>query len=449
MNTKVVITGMGVITSNGIGVDNFWHACLKGDSIVKPIPQHWLNYSNYKSRVWSPLPDFEYSGGILDSVERKRFDPISQLSLNAANEAIKNAGFNFEQRSGKNNGYSISGVTPERIGVFLGTGIGGMHTVTASQSHHMLYRIKEHLKSLLINTPAEWSRLDEQMIIPKRFNPFSVSMIMPSASAANMAICFGARGPNNTFSAACASGTVAIGHAFNAVRSGLVDIAITGGAEFLHDDYGANFAGFDTVGALATGDGFEVNKPFDRDRNGFLFGQGGAGIIILESDQHSKAREARALAEIIGFSENCDASSIMAPDESGRGVSFMLQDLLQHSGLNSSQVDYINTHGTGTIMNDKIEADVINHIFPHRPRINSTKSLIGHTFGASGAIEAIVTVLTLLNQRTHTCRNLTNPIADLNFVTDTKKFDVKHAISQSFAFGGINASLAFSRHITT
>lgn len=266
---------------------------------------------------------------------------------------------------------------------------------------------------------------------------------MPNAPAANLSIKFNLSGPGNTLCAACASGTVAIGHGFKAVQNGTVDLALAGAAEYLFDDYGSIFQGFDIVKTLTTADDdfSKANRPFDQQRTGFLFSQGGTGVLIIEELDHARKRQAKILAEIIGFAETCDGYNIMIPAEKGEKMELMIRRALADAACDSEQIDYINAHGTGTMANDLVEADLIERVFGKKPLVNSTKSLIGHTIGASGAIETIVTVLSLQHQLTHLCKNLENPIRDLNFVREVKQQRIQTAITHSFAFGGHNAGL--------
>jgi 3-oxoacyl-[acyl-carrier-protein] synthase II len=287
------------------------------------------------------------------------------------------------------------------------------------------------------------------MSSPRRFNPFGVSMTMPNACSGNLGIKFGLYGNNLTYCSACASGTVAIGHGFKAVRSGEVDLALVGGVESLYDDYGTIFMGFDTVKALTRGNEApdKANRPFDRDRTGFLFSEGGGAVLLIEDLEHAKKRGAEVYAEIIGYAETCDGYNIMMIEKSGEQIIRMLEMALTDASISVKDVDYINAHGTGTPLNDETETSIIENLFGREVLINSTKSLIGHTLGASGAIEAVVTSLSIKNKTTHICRNLNHPMKDLNFVTKVDSYPIKTAISQSFGFGGHNAVLVFREYI--
>jgi 3-oxoacyl-[acyl-carrier-protein] synthase II len=281
------------------------------------------------------------------------------------------------------------------------------------------------------------------MLYPRRFNPFAVSMTMPNACSANVAIKFNLRGSNNAYCAACASGTVAIGHGFKAVRSGELDVALVGGVERLSDEYGGVFAGFDAVRALTdrNDEPDKANRPFDNDRTGFLFSEGAGAVLTIESLEHARSRGARIFAEILGFAETCDGFNIMMMESSGTQIVRMLDLAFADAGLTAQDIDYVNAHGTGTRLNDETETAVVEKVFRNDVLINSTKSLIGHTLGASGAIEALVTALSIHHKTTHVCRNLDHPMKDLNFVTRVDSYPIRTGLSQSFGFGGHNAVL--------
>ncbi len=284
-------------------------------------------------------------------------------------------------------------------------------------------------------------------MLEKRFNPLAVTMLMPNAVSAVPGIRFGAKGPNKTFSMACASGTVAIGEARRAVASGEVDLAICGGAEYLYDDYGSIFRTYDITGALARGfsNAAEANRPFDKRRNGFLFSQGGAAVLILENAESARSRGAIPLAELTGYANGFDAYNLIAMQPGGAQIQRMLVSALGECRIDPSSVDYINAHGTGTDLNDDTELSIINQIFRPDVFINSTKGLIGHSIGASGAIEAAITTLSIKDGRIHPCHNLETPLQPRNFPLHCTTADIKVAISQSFAFGGHNSCLVFRR----
>ena len=448
MKRRVVITGMGTITAIGQSVEELWANCLAGNTRVEPIPVSWLQYSDLNSRIWSPLPEINYSQYGISRLETKQMDQTSLITLGCAFQALDSARLEYVQVDKKKNTYSVRSVNPERFGVFMGTGIGGTSSFASSFSYQILHLSKDALAKIIQDMgkgPASETlrNILDKMISPKRFNYFGVSMAMPNACSGNPAIKFGLYGNNLTFCSACASGTVAIGYGFKAVRAGEVDLALVGGVEYLADDYGTFFLGFDTVRALANGNETpdKANRPFDRDRTGFLFSEGGGAVLVIEELEHARARGAEIVAEITGYSETCDGYNIMMMEKNGTQIIRMINQALADAGITEGDVDYINAHGTGTPLNDETETHIIEGLFSREVLINSTKSLLGHTLGASGAIEAVVTALSIKNKTTHICKNLDHPVADLRFVTEVAPYPIRNAISQSFGFGGHNAVL--------
>jgi 3-oxoacyl-[acyl-carrier-protein] synthase II len=270
---------------------------------------------------------------------------------------------------------------------------------------------------------------------------------MPNAPAAYVAIKHGLRGANAACAQACASGTAAIGQAYRAIANRQVDHALAGGSEYLDDPHGSIFHGFDVCRALVRecDPPAAANRPFDAARSGFLFAQGGAAMLLLESAEHAAARGVEPICEVAGFAHSFDAHSMMNPEPQGLAMEAMLRELLAAGGIAPRDVGYLNAHGTGTQSNDACEAQVVQRVFPYGVAVNSTKSLLGHTIGASGAIEAVVTALSLRDQCLHPSLNLHDPVADLDFVTrrESRRFDF--AVSQSLAFGGHNAALLLAR----
>lgn len=452
MNKRVVITGVGVISSIGKNVKEFWQAALEGKTNVEQIPTHWLYYADFNSKIWSPLSEINFENYNINRVEQKKLDNATKIALSCTLQALNDSNLIVKQKDEKNNSFIIDNIDPQRTAVFIGTGIGGITTLGECFENQILLKnsekISEIIKKLKEKSLDEFAEelkfIKDKMIYPKRFNPFAVSMIMPNSPAGNIAIKYNLNGANNTFCAACASGTIAIGYAYKSIKNGNYDVIITGGTEYFYDDYGALFYSFDILKTLANNEKFNIdkmNRPFDKERSGFLYSQGGCGILILEELEHALARGANIYAEIIGFSETCDAYNIIAPDEKGIQIEQMFYNALKEAQITSKDIDYINAHGTGTVVNDELEANIIEKIFKNKPYINSTKSLIGHTLGASGAIEAIVTALSIKEKRTHICKNLENPIKELNFVKKVEQIKLNHAITHSFGFGGHNAAL--------
>jgi 3-oxoacyl-[acyl-carrier-protein] synthase II len=436
---RVAITGAGVVTSLGTEIETFWRHCLEGRSVVAEVPAAWTRHSPLRSRVWSPLGDWERETPLMTRIERKQLDPAGRIGLLAAEAALGQAGLPLESADPRRNAYRLSGVDGDRAGVFLGTGVGGLHSCLESSRFIVLDQPRREAS-------VEVAAVLDELAIPRAFNPFSVAMTMPNAAAAALSIKLGLHGPCRTFAGACAAGTVALGHAFRAVRQGECDLAIAGGVEFLSDPFGCAFRGFDAVGALAAGPlpADEINRPFDRGRSGFLFSEGGGAVLVLEDLESARRRGADILAEVVGYGETADAHHLMGMAPEGRQIRRAIQLCLGDAGLEPSDIGYVNAHGTGTAANDDVEARVLAALFPHRPRVNSTKSLLGHTLGASGAVEAVVTALTLRDGVAHPSRNLTDPEIPLAFVVGSEPVAARYAISESFAFGGQNAVLALA-----
>ncbi|MEE9328401.1 MAG: beta-ketoacyl-[acyl-carrier-protein] synthase family protein [Cocleimonas sp.] len=438
---KVVITGLGVVSPIGLDIDSFWTACLNNKSNVEKIPEKWNDYSDYRSGIWSPLPEIDFKQYGFNRLDLMQRDPVSLIALMAAAQALEQANIEVSPTNDKNKQNILVGVDSNNAGVFIGTGIAGAKTLFENNSCHMLKRTAKYMADDGVN-PDLIARLQH----PPKTNPFAVSMLMQNSVSATVGIKYSIHGRNRTISQACSSGTTAIGSAYKAIKSGEIDFAICGGSEFVYDDYGSLYMGFDIARALVEpGNNIgKANRPFDKDRSGFLYSQGGAGILILETESRAKKRGATVLAEVAGYAETFDAHSIMNINPEGKEIKRMIHQVVDDAKLQLSDIDYINTHGTGTRLNDEIESMVIDDLFGNKPLVNSSKSLLGHTFGASGALEAIISVLSLLNQTTHQCRNLDNPIRDLNFVTDIKEQNIQHVLTESFAFGGHNSSLILS-----
>lgn len=398
-----------------------------------------MESSSFNSRVWSPLPESEYPHAGLSRIEKNQLDPVSMQALECASQAIAMAGLPQSAADPKTGRSSLDGLDSSLAGCWIGTGVGGVSTIAQALSHQILRQ------------PAAGPGFPEDATgyfrYPKRFNPFTVPMLMPNAPAANVAIKLGLQGPVRTPVAACASGTIAIGEAFRAVSDGRVDLALAGGSEHLFDEYGTVFRGFDAIGALVHGDHppETLNRPFDRGRSGFLFSQGGAAVLVLEEYNRARDRGATIFAELAGYAEGCEASSIMAPAPDGAVMERVLREAVADAGLAPEEIGYINAHGTGTEANDRIEAGVIGRLFGRTTPVAATKGLTGHTIGAAGALEAVVTVLSLYRGITPGCRNLADPEADLAFLRESGPLAATAALSQSFAFGGHDAALVFRR----
>lgn len=449
MKHRVVVSGVGVISSIGLSTDEFWRNCLAGRAVVEEIPAHWREYSNFKSTLWSPLPAIDYARLGITRTQHMQHDPVSLNALLAAKEAVSSAAWPTGEQNINFEGTHDN----RRTGIYIGTGIGGSYTFLANHLHPVSARNRKQLEDFFHDNDfsTEQQRVLasvlERMQHPRRINPFMASMYMANSVAANLGIQFSLQGPNHTYCQACASGTVAIGEAFRGIKNGDIDSALAGGSDYFYDDHGYLFQAFDVAGTLVQEceNPDSANRPFDERRSGFLFSQGASVILTLESLDRALTRQAPILAELVGYAESFDAHSMMAMEPGGAQIETMLRSSVESAGLVMEDIDYVNTHGTGTLSNDKIEADVLNRVFGSGPLVNSTKSLVGHTIGASGALEAAVLALSLNHQTTHPCRNLTDPIADLNFVTHAADYELNCGLSQSFAFGGHNAAIVMKR----
>jgi 3-oxoacyl-[acyl-carrier-protein] synthase II len=449
VNKRVVVSGVGIISSLGANVEEFWNNCLRMKSTVEHIPDNWREYHQFSSTIWSPLPKLDLEQYGISQNESLRLDRATQLAIACCSMALEDAGIETEVRD-NTKGIYLKNTDPLKTAVVFGTGAGGVTSFFSSHANHILSKTKMALSDLLAKATNnvdldEVAKVHAEMEVPKRYNPFVVSMGMPNAVSGSISLKFGIAGPSVTLCSACASGTVALGHAYRAIKSGVADIVLSGGTEYLGDESGSIFRGFDVVGTLAkaNGDRYKACRPFDKQRSGFLFCEGSAAALIVEERDHALARGANIIGEIVGFAETCDACNIMCIDSNSANVRKAILSALEEAALPANELDYLNTHGTGTVVNDEAEAALVADIFGKRPLVNSTKSILGHSIGASGAIEAIVTLLSIKNHITHACNNLEEPISDINFVTEIKEHEIRNGLSQSFGFGGHNAALVF------
>jgi 3-oxoacyl-[acyl-carrier-protein] synthase II len=429
----VVITGMSLRTALGDDVDQVWSRMLAGHTEVQPIPQHWS--TQFRCRVWSPPPHLEAATLGLNRQEAGMLDPVAMMATDCGARALRHAGFALEPRGDRANTIDVRGLDPQRAGVFLGSAIGGARSFL---DHHVI-----HLRDVARARGLDGDEVLQSLSQTPRYSPFAVPLTMINAAGAYLGIKLGLTGPNLSFGMACASGTVAIGNAFRSLRRGELDVVLCGGSEYLDDGLGGMFRGFDVARALTRFDGpaEECNRPFDRRRAGFLFSGGGACVLIAERAEHAAARGATPLARIQGYGESFDAHSVMAIKPDGLQVRRAIEDALRDAGITAADVSYVNAHGTGTPANDEAEARVLMQVFGDGPVVNSSKSLFGHTIGASGAIEALACVQSLRHAEAHPSRGLMDPIAPLNFAIRRMPLRAGFAVSESFAFGGHNAVL--------
>jgi len=409
LKNRVVITGMGAITPLGNNVKTFWKNIKKGNCGIDFIKS--FDTSEFKVKIAAEIKDFN-PADVLDSKELKRMDKFTQMGLVAANEAVDDAGLSNE------------GDSRENWGVILGTGIGGFITIE-----------KENRKIIEKG--------------PGRVSPFFIPMALCNIAAANIAIKFGIKGICDTVITACASGTSSIGNAYRILQQNQADLIIAGGSEAAMTPLA--LAGFTSMGALCTHNIVEqASIPFDIRRTGFVMGEG-AGIMILETLEHAQKRGANIYAEVVGYGATCDAYHITAPAPGGNGGARAMKMAINDSGINKEQISYINAHGTGTPYNDKSETEAIKTVFGEKAYdipISSTKSMTGHMLGASGAAEAIVCIKAMQESFIPPTIGLQeqDPECDLDYVPlQGRNQNLQYTISNSFGFGGQNASILLKK----
>jgi 3-oxoacyl-[acyl-carrier-protein] synthase II len=410
MRKRVVITGLGAVTPVGNSVSAFWAALAAGQSGAGPITLY--DASDQMIRIAAEVKRFD-PVALLGHKEAKRVDRFGQFALAAAEEAIQDAGLTFRQGHHRH------------VGILIGSGIGGLTT-------------------LLDNMDVLRQRG------PKRVSALMVPMMMPNAAAGLVAIRYGIHGPSIALASACATGTHAIGEAACHIRRGTAEVMICGGSEAaIHP---LAMAAFANMGAASSrnDEPERASRPFDANRDGFVMGEG-AGVLILEGLNHARRRRARIYAEVLGYGASSDAYHITAPDEDGTGALLSMQAALSDAHLAPEDIDYINAHGTSTPLNDRIETLAIHRAFDTHASevpVSSTKSMIGHLLGAAGAVEAIACVKTLETGVVHPTINYETPDpgCDLDYVPNQARETHPHTtLSNSFGFGGHNATLIFGK----
>ncbi len=404
---RVVVTGMGTVNPLGHDIEEFWSAIKAGRSGIGPITK--FDASEYPAKIAGEVKDFDPSD-LLDRKQLRGMADFTKYAAHAAAQAWNQARLSREL------------LDPYRSGVYIGNGIGGFEIV------------EENLAKLFERGPQGVA-------------PLTIPKLIANEAAGNIAIQFGIKGPAHTTVTACASGTDAIGEAFSAIRFGLVDLAVTGGTEAAITRLA--IAGFCRLQALSTAYNDKpqlASRPFDKDRDGFVMGEG-AGILILESLTHAKARGATILGEIVGYSMTCDAYHLTAPDPEGEGAARAMAATLTMAGIETDRVDYINAHGTSTPVNDPTETKAIKRVFgehAYRLKVSSTKSMTSHLIGAAGAVEAIVSLLAIRDQYFPPTINLeeADSECDLDYVAKVGvSGKIEYAMSNSLGFGGHNGVL--------
>ncbi len=410
---RVVVTGLGVVAPNGVGVPAFWESCREGRSGIGPITI--LDPSPYPTRFGGEIKNYDPLN-FFEKNEARKIDRFAQFALIACREAVQQAGL----------GEDVVRPVADRIGVVIGSGMGGFTTI---ESQHK--RLMEHG--------------------PRRIYPFLIPMMIVNIAAGEVAIRHGFKGPNTSMVSACTTGNHCIGFGLRTIQYGDADAMIVGSSEagITH----ISLAGFSIMRALSTrNDGPEkASRPFDRDRDGFVLSEG-AGVIVLEELEFAKRRGTPILAEIIGYAANSDAHHITAPCPDGEGARSVMRLAVKDAGLQPSDIDYINAHGTSTQLNDKAETFAIKEVFGDHARkvkISSTKSVHGHLLGAGASVEAVATVCAIREGVVPPTINYTtaDPDCDLDYTPNAKvAHQIRHAMSNAFGFGGHNGSVVFKKY---
>lgn len=409
---RVVVTGQGVVTPLGSDVETFWKRLTAGESGIGPVTR--FDTSRYDTRFAGEVKDFkpeEY----MDRKDIRRADLFVQFAIGGAGQAVKQAGI------------QLDAIDPDRYGVIVGSGIGGIAT------------FEDQHRTLLEKGPS-------------RVSPFFIPMMISDMASGQVSIQFGAKGPNYCTVSACSSGAHAVGDAYRIIQHDEADIMICGGAEAPVTP--VSFAGFCSMKAMSTrnDEPLRASRPFDADRDGFVMGEG-AGIVVLEELEHAKKRGVKILAEVVGYGATGDAHHMTAPAPEGEGAARAMRAAIHDSGLPLETFGYLNAHGTSTPLNDKFETQAIKSVFGTRSRglaVSSTKSMTGHLLGAAGGLETIICVLALERQKLPPTINYEkpDPDCDLDYVPNTARaVELQAALSNSLGFGGHNVTLALSRYV--
>jgi len=409
-NKRVVITGIGVISPIGNSKSEFWSSIINGKGGIGPVTK--FDVSEHTSKIAGEVKNFDTSH-LLNSKESRRMDGFVQYALLAADEAIKDSNLDLNSEN------------PERMGCLVASGIGGLTTI-------------EEQHKILLEKGA------------KRVSPFLIPSLIINMAPGQIAINYNLKGPNLSVVTACASSNHGIGEAYRIIQNGKADVMVAGGTENAITPLG--LAGFCSAKALSTrnDDPAHASRPFDKERDGFIMAEG-AAILILESLEHALVRKADIVAEIVGYGATCDAYHITAPDPEAKGAIRSMELALEEAGVSAENVDYINAHGTSTILNDKVETKAIKALFKahaNKLMVSSTKSMTGHMLGAAGAIEAAATALALREGIIPPTINYSvpDPDCDLDYVpNEARKVNFNMALSNSLGFGGHNATIAIKK----
>ncbi len=408
---RVVVTGMGCLTPVGNTVNDFWNSILNGKSGASTVTS--FDVTDFPVKFSASVKNFD-PDIYLDKKEQRKMDLFMQYGLAAAIDAVKDSGIDTEK------------INLDKVGVAIGSGIGGLKYI-------------EETRSLFTESG------------PKKISPFFVPASIINMISGNLSIKYGFKGPNLSIVTACTTGTHNIGEGLRQIQFSHADVMICGGAEMATSPLG--LGGFAAARALSKrNDSPETaSRPWDKERDGFVLGDG-AGVIILEELEHAKKRNAKIYAEVTGYGMSADAFHMTLPSETGEGAHRCMKNAISDAGIDSSEINYINAHGTSTPAGDVVEVRAIKSTFGEESKklvVNSTKSMIGHLLGAAGGVEAIVTVLSIANDKVHPTINIfeQDPECDLDFNPDgAKDLQINHALTNSFGFGGTNGSLVFSKY---
>jgi len=408
MARRVVITGMGAITPLGNDVESYWQGLKEGRVAIGPITKY--DTTDYKVKIAAEVKDFDPKN-YMDGKDAKRMETFAQFAVAAATEAVESSGLDMTRED------------PYRVGVIVSSGVGSM------QAHE-----------------REQIRLEKH----RKIAPLYIPMMIPNMASANIAIKYGMKGKNTCIVTACATGSHSIGDAFKAIKYDEADVMVAGGCEAAVCVSGVQ--GFTSLTALSQNpDPMTASRPFDKDRDGFVIGEG-AGVLVLEEEEHAKARGAKILAEVVGYGATCDAYHITSPAEDGSGAGMAMIIAMKEAGIEPNRVDYINAHGTSTHHNDLFETRAMKYAFgddAYNIAINSTKSMIGHLLGGAGGVELIACVKAIEDSFVHVTAGSKEPEEELDLdytFFEPKTRDITYAMSNSLGFGGHNASLIVKKY---
>jgi len=422
---RVVITGVGVVSSIGLDGSSFWRSCLEGCSGAIRLDSAWV--TGLSTQIAAPVRGFDPVRAGIPAKQVGLLDRVSWFALAAAQEALTDAGFRTEPAGGRGETLVASGVDPCRLSTIVGTGIGGISTVEASHGVWRETRSKNSVKR------------------------YSLPMLIPNAPAGQVAIRFGARGECKAICTACAAGTMAIGDAWRLIRAGDADVVLAGGTEgFAEDEDAYGLMGFERLRTMSTRneDPSKASRPFDLKRDGFVLGEG-AAVLVLEREGHARSRGAQPYAVVSGYASNCDATSMMQPDETGETIVALIRSALASTGLDPSDVRHVSAHGTSTVLNDRTEAKALRLLLGGRcddVPVTALKSMTGHAIGASGALETAAAALSIREGVLVPTINyeFPDPDCDVDVVIRPRHVRPEVVLKLSYGFGGHNACLVLT-----